>query len=297
MAVINVREIHRGRDGQGSLEETTYTRVFRVWTSTGSDEASVILTYLAGSPWNLYPGAAYPQDSRAWCTGARPTQDLGPLGWLVTATYSTKRERAERPEDDPIKISWDEEDYDVVVQKNRNGKAVLNSAGDYPNPALTAQDSILICTIEANVAALPTYLRTYRKAINQAAFVIDGLTVSAKHARVRRISLGQSKYRGTFPFRDVRIELAITDNDEDDWELRFLDRGFRKKVSNGATPPVYTREKIVSDDGTEPTEPVLLNGSGAVLADPTPDNAVFIEVPFYRLKQFIGNIPGCTAPP
>jgi len=288
MSVISIHEIWKGRDADGALDDTRYVRCFRVWTNSGADDGTVVGTALAGAPWLIYPGAPHPDDPRAFCISARPNNDLGNKGWLVSVTYSTKRELGQQPQDDDIEISWDEEDFERPILKDRDGKAVLNSAGDFPDPSPMGSDSILIATIDLNVAAVPAYLRAYRKAINTDAFTIEGLTVNAKHARVRRIKMGKRRFRAAYPFREVSIELAITDNNEDDWEIRFLDAGYRRL--NDGTGPI----KIVNDDQTEPTAPVLLDGAGQPIVNPTPDNAVYREVGWYRLKTFVGNIPGIT---
>lgn len=301
MTVVHIHEVWRGRDADGQLDDTRYTRVFRVWTDNGADDGAIVGAALAAAPWNVFPGAAFPNDARAFCIGCKPNNDLGNKGWICAATYSTKRELAQAPEDDEIEISWDEEDIEVPVLKDRDKKAVLNSAGDFPDPPPVASDSILIAKIELNVAAVPAYIRSFRKSINQDAFTIDGLDVHEKHARVRRISLGKRRYRGSNPFRPVSIELAITDNDEDDWEIRFLDAGFRRiniggsgsgsgSGSGGSTGLI----KIVNDDQTEPTSAVLLDGNGQPLANPSPDTAIYRTAGFYRLRTFVGNIPGCT---
>lgn len=294
MAVISIHEIWKGRDGESTLDDTQYTRVFRVWTNSGSDTADTIMLAMASTPWFVYPGVLYPTDTRAFCASVRPNNDLGNRGWLVTASYTSKQEFAERPENDPVKISWDEEDIEVPIVKDRNGHAVLNSAGDPPDPPVMASDSILIARITCNAASRPAYIRAYRKAINTDAFTIDGLTVNARHARVRRISMGENKYRGSYPFRDISIELAILDNDEDDWDIRFLDAGFRRRMDMGGTPPEYQMQKIVNDDNTEPSQAVPLDGGGMVLHNPTPDTCVFQTVEWYRRKTFVGVIPGCV---
>jgi hypothetical protein len=291
MAVESIREIWRGRDADGQLDDTRYTRVFRIWTTSGADDATVVGAALALPPWNIFPGAVHPNDPRAFCVGARPQNDLGPKGWICAATFSTKRELAQDPTDDDIEISFDEEDIDVPVIKDRDGEAVLNSAGDYPSEPIMAQDSILICKIDLNVAAWPSYLRAYRKTINQDQFKIEDLTIDAKHARVRRISIGKKRYRASNAYRSLSIELAILDNDEDDWEIRFLDQGYRRKTGAGKLETI-----TLDGDGTEPTTPVLLDGSGDVLASPTPATAVFREAKFYRLQNFVGVIPGCVSP-
>jgi hypothetical protein len=292
MAVEHIHEIWKGRDADGQLDDVRYTRLFRIFTTSGADDGTVVGNALAAAPWNVYPGATHPNDPRAYCIGARPQNDLGPRGWICAASYSTRKELAAAPENDHIEIDLDEEDIDVPVVKDRDGKAVTNSAGDFPAEPVMAQDSLTIARIECNVVTIPAYALTYRKSINSDTFTIEGLTIGPKKARLRRMKLGKKRFRATNPFRSLQIELALLDDDDDDWEIRFADRGFRKKVTSGGG---HTYEKILSDDGTEPTDPPFLNGSGAPLANPTIDNIVYREVGYYKLKTFGGVIPGCVA--
>ena len=74
------------------------------------------------------------------------------------------------------------------------------------------------------------------------------------------------------------------------WVEKILDRGFRKKDPSDSTK----RVPIKNDDGTWPTEPVLLDGSGAVLADPSPTNAASVDADLYPTFDFT-NIPSITA--
>ena len=293
MAVTHIHEIWKGRGADGKVDETTYVRVFRAWTNSGFDGGATVGAALQASVYAVGPGSVYPEDARAFCVGVTPNNDLGPMGWLLTATYSTKKEYAAQPQDDPFEIEWDEEDIEVPIIKDRDGKAVLNSAGDPPDPPLMGADSILVATVTLKAATLPAYLRAYRKSINSAAFTIDGITVNAKHGRIRKIRLGKSRYRASYPYRDVTIEIAILDNDEDDWEIRWIDAGFRKRVEYPAASGDYIMEKIVNSDMTEPSSPVPLDGSGLPLVDPDPDNVIINETKWYRLKTFGGNIPGC----
>lgn len=285
MAVRDSFEVWRGRGGDSSQDETTYVRVIRVWTDNPADDEDVVAAHCA-TEYGIAHGVQLTGKS-AWCVSVKATNDLGPCGWLLTSTWSSKQEFATAPEDDPVEIEWDEEDLEVPVLKDRNGHAVLNSAGDFPDPLPVASDSILIATITFKTAASGVALRSYRKSINSDAFTIDGLTVNAKHARVRRIKLGKRKFRGSDPYRDGTVELAITDNDEDDWEIRWLDAGYRYLEAG-------KRRKATSDgDDTDPISPILLDGSGGRLASPSPATAVFNVTEYYRLKTFIGNIPGC----
>jgi hypothetical protein len=63
------------------------------------------------------------------------------------------------------------------------------------------------------------------------------------------------------------------------WKLSLLDAGYRRKDG--------TQRKIITNsDGTLPTMPVPLDGSGAVLSNPTPATAVYREFTVYETKAF-----------
>lgn len=286
MAVVNSWVMWTGRGADSKTDETTFVRLIGVTTNDASDDEDVVYAYI-NTTYGIAHGAQL-LGKAAWCISIKIDNNNGPFGWIATCTFSSKVELASLPENDPVEIDWDEEDIQVPVLKDRNGEAVLNSAGDFPDPLPVADDSILVANITFKTAATGAVLKAFRKSINSDAFTIDGVTVSAKHARVRRIKLGKVKYRGSNPYRDGSIQLAILDDSEDDWEIRWLDAGYRY-VDAGK------RKKITSDgDDTEPTTPVMLDGSGGILASPSPATAVFNVTPYYRLKTFVGNIPGVS---
>ena len=298
MSVVSIIEIFKGRGGDGTLTETQYVRVLRVVTDDGTDGPDVVLAAVALTPWFIYGGAAYPTDAGFRCISARPNNDVSPKHWLVTATYSNKFDWQENPVNDEITIDWDEEDFQKPVTKDRNGQAVVNSAGFPPVEPLMADDGHRIVTIKANVSSRPAYSVSYRRAINSASFTIDGELIAAKYAQVRRISCSWWKYRGSSAYREITLQLSIRNSSDTDFELYWLDQGFRRvptaaEISAG-TYVAGDRPRITDVHGVEVTDPVLLDGSGNPLSNPSASTAVFIQTPYYPLKTFAGVLPGCT---
>ena len=64
--------------------------------------------------------------------------------------------------------------------------------------------------------------------------------------------------------------------------MELLDSGFMIKDPSDSTK----RVAAYIDDGTEPSTPALLDGSGGLLANPTPANAVFLSFDVYKTRTF-----------
>jgi len=103
-----------------------------------------------------------------------------------------------------------------------------------------------------------------------------GVTYAIGVAKVQRISISGTQVRGAFNFLSVQIDIHLR---RDGWLLEPLDVGFRYLSG------VY-RKAIVSDDGTPITTPVMLNGSGLVLSNPTSATAVYGSFKIYKTDTF-----------
>jgi len=130
MAVSSVKEIWRGRDGDDSSSPSVriHSRVFRVVTDDPYDDAEDI--YASG----LLPaiGAAHPNNASATCRRRRGrNESFSPKVWIFVCSYSTEQrfEPTDNPLNDPADIQWETQQFQKVITEDRNGDAIVNSAG------------------------------------------------------------------------------------------------------------------------------------------------------------------------
>lgn len=279
MTVTLIGEDPAGRTGTNNKGVRTYTRVFKLEASDRNDGP-----YAVGSASGLpLIGSLHNEDLTAWCVSLTPTNNNPWKGWIVTAEYSSAVETFENPHQDPAEISWSTEQYQVVASKDRLGRAILNSAGDYfSDPPPMRDESRRIVTIEKNMSFVPTWILDTENAVNSAAFVVDGFAVAAGLAKIQRVSVGKKEYRNNTMFRRVTIEMHLQKNG---WDLEILDAGMRQRNDDGKL------EKILSEaDSSDVTTPVPLDGTGKVLNDPTPTSAVYGSYNVYPTFDF-ANLP------
>lgn len=288
MSVVLASKIWDNREGSdGDNGVRTYTQVWRVQTDNKWDDAATVLSSTgAGIPFR---GMLHPTDNAAYCRSVRARNEgASPFWWTVTANYSTEREINDSPLDDPAEISWDGEQYQEVVVYDTNGKAVLNSAGDPFDPPPMRDRTRRTVDIRFNLAAVPTWILDYEDAVNSAAIYIDGLPVAAKAAKCGPVRVSPWKERNDIRYREINLTIHLN---KDLWRLQVLDQGFR---TINATDPTL-RDNVTNDgDSLEPTLPVLLDGGGSALADPSLANAVFLPFDVYPAVDFT-ILPGIEA--
>lgn len=275
MTVTLLGEDAAGRTATNQRGVRTYTRVFKLKSDSKADGP-----YTVGSAIGLpLIGSRHNEDFAAYCTTLTPTNNEPWAGWIVTAEYSSALEMDIYPQNDPISITWSTEQYQIVATKDRNGKPILNSAGDYfSDPPPMMDVSRRIVTIEKNMMFVPSWILETQDCVNSANFLLDGIVIGAGKAKIQRVSVGPKEQRNSAPFRRVTIEIHLQKNG---WDLEPLDAGFRKRDAENKLV------KITSDgDGTDVTTPVLLDGTGDVLVDPTPDNAVYGSFNVYSTFNF-----------
>ncbi|TWT57257.1 hypothetical protein KOR42_06150 [Thalassoglobus neptunius] len=262
MSVLGFYEkaARRGRLENGIL---TAQRIFQLKTSLGDKENIAVQDFRLPSIGSLHD--VY---SACWCNSIDWQQQGNSAEWTVTCNYSSERELNEDPTAEPAEITWDGESYTEVVFVDINGDAIVNSAGDYfVDPTPTREKTHLIAKIKKNVSALPTWVLSYRDVVNSGAINIDGLPIGAKLAMIRRPLIGPWQERNDIPFRELTIDVHIHPRG---WKLEPMDVGFREKDGSD-------RIQIKDGNDDEPTTPVPLDGSGNVLANPTPSNVVFLD--------------------
>lgn len=220
-------------------------------------------------------GTTWTEDSGAWCRSLTINSTDGWRGWEAVATFDSSFEISENPVLDPTSIEWDGEPYDEPIIFDRNWHAALNSAGD-PFMNLFRERSRRIVSVRTNVAAVPLWIITAEDAVNSGPFLLDGFMIPTGMAKLGAPRLGPWQYRNGIRYREMSMVIKLN---KDTWTVKPLDAGFRQKVGG-----VYQR--ITSDDGTDVTEPVCLDGAGEVLANPTPSTAVYVSLDIYPELDF-----------
>lgn len=167
-----------------------------------------------------------------------------------------------------------------AITRDINNHAILNSAGD---PILqTMEDNTIGLSVTSNIASVPKSFMLLRNTRNENAFTIQGVPVSAKAARFVLPSnwLSEPKARNDISYLEFTYELILDEIDLHDG--RPLDAGFRWRYSVSPLKIIT----ILNDDGSEPSEPVLLDGFGHILDDPTPETAVYRQAEKYPLADY-----------
>lgn len=211
--------------------------------------------------------------------------------WLVTGNYGPAGgENATfppNPLDHPIELSWGSERVDIVVDRDVNGNAVTNSAGDFfeENPP-TIEKYRIILTIQRNESSFsPTLALTWKGTVNNAAWTVAGTSFAAYTVKCLDITSNAVYHPACGWFWPVKYDFAI---DLDGWRYKPLDRGVRMNDGSG-------KRAILDSQGQPIPDPVLLNGSGLPLTGGTPVVLTFNICPlsdFSLLNFDYTNAPG-----
>ncbi len=248
-------------------------RSFVVESNSALTEYSV----LASGPalGSVHPRFAWLYAVRKQCKPLRG--DL--TAWELTVGYenvSVDPNWNENPLQRPPSITWSSVSYEEDFTRDILGKPVLNSAGDYFDPPPKVQRSRWQVTYRRNRASVPTWLLSYVDAINSDSFSLGGISIPRGYAKLDKIDIGPLQIDGGYSFYEVGYSFLIQNGT---WQPAILDQGLYENVDG--------ERRRIRISGEPVTEPVLLDGNGKVLSDPTPDNAKWLtkykayrELPF-----------------
>jgi len=281
-----------GRTASNDKGVRTYSQTYILTADSKTDTASDV-----GNNSQLPSiGSAHATDAMAYCKSLSVNCVSGYTGWEVTATWTTENSIEgetglnEDPEQDRHVITWNGSIQNVSIYKDRDGKGILNSAGD---PLLDVMDTNLLgVTVASNVTAVPSWILGYRNSINNAAINVGGLAIATGVARLVFSGgfISAAKSRGDHTYYTFSYELIFDEQESHKGQL--LDQGYRQKYSESGVTDGH--RNILNDDLTVITEPAMLDGLGEKLDDPSPESAAYITVNKYHLKDF-SVLPGVTA--
>lgn len=280
-------------DGTSSSQDQgwtrTYSRAFRVTTDNpykraGTARAAVMSAFSLsiGTHYKVFDSngtTILEEDTGSFIQRITATYDGGGdndgLDWLVTVEYGPfdATTFGANPIDHPLKISWGTAKFEKAVEKDINGVAIVNSAGDYFDPPPTIDDSRTILRITKNLATFdPTIAHDFKDSINSdtwhgyppRTWKVEDITAELKF----NAECGW--------YEEVTFELALN---PDLWKKEILDQGLRK-LSGGS------QANIKDTNGEDITSPMLLNGSGAPLAPLGTPTYLLFQV--YKERAFSG---------
>lgn len=217
--------------------------------------------------------STHPDSPQFLCKRLRGKQDRNaPLRWDVEAEYDTapidSDDNPESPLARPAKITWSTTKYQKAIERDRDGNAIINSAGDYFDPPPIADVSRWTASVTKNVAGVPTSILSYVDGLNSSTWEIDGVSVEANVAKVMSISIGEEQVEGDVVYR--QFSYTVEFDPVDKWKGKYLNQGFYYKDGSN-------RKRILDANSKPVVTPKLLNSSGAVISDPTPSSATFKE--------------------
>ena len=281
-----------GRSATNDKGVRTYSQTYVLTSDSKSDTSSDV-----GNNSNLPSiGSIHATDGLAYCTNLSVKCVSGYTGWEAVANWSTANSvdgstgLSEDPEQDRHIITWNGSTQNISIYQDRDDNGILNSAGD---PLLDVMDSNLLgVTISSNVTGVPSWLLGYRNSINNAAINVGGLAIATGVARIVFPGgfISPAKTRGDYTYYTFSYELIF--DEQENHEGKLLDQGYNERFTDINT--VNGLRPILNDEKTVVTEPALLDGSGARLANPTTATAQYITVNKYFQKDF-SVLPGVTA--
>jgi hypothetical protein len=260
--------------------QSTYTRSFQVIASDKRAGAIRVVAEVGVRIGDVYRiGTAgddwFEEDTSAFCTEIAAEQDTGPEAdgkqWTIALEYGPLEDTEVDPLNKPADVELDHDHFDRPVIRDVDGNLICNSAGDPFNPPIRRDDSRPVLTVVKNYPA-PFDMNLaddFRDTINITPFFgRPPGTVKCRAPRAARLfhSVIGEYYRVTLQF----------DFNRDGWNARPLDEGFRY-ASGGQLVPALSGNALA-------TEPVLLDGSGGLLA--VGGDPMFHDYQIYEGRDF-----------
>lgn len=289
--VTTVKEHWPNRGGTfGVSRESSVRRHWTVKTSNKMDDPGVIRDHFRDNLGiSLYVPHPNPNLIQFLFRTLDCTQfSEAPTLWEVVGNYSSEPfdEEDQEQQDNPnpvlraTVIEWDSELSQEFTARDKDGKAMLNSAGDALE-SIERDDVRWIITLTKNFEALPGWVAGYVNKVNSEEITVDGQELAARTCKLQRLRIPGRRVEGGVSFVEVTAEIAYR---PDTWDVYRLDEGFN------ALDRVGEKYKILipDEDGEmrEPTEPIPLDGEGSVLFTATEDTAVFRHFKIYKEADF-----------
>lgn len=283
MSARVVSVVEQAPEGGGETNGVaTFTRIFLVQLSAsdplGADIALNAASIPAdGDPW------PYAVEGRVTpiVTSRTVTQEgeRGGVLYKVTVQYSNDYAKADTgtggttettttdlpPWMQPAKINYDFSEYPISMQRDYEGKPVVNVNNEpFDPPIMTTLCMPRISIAKASLNYNPTLAASMIGTINSTPFtMIGGPTIAKGNARLLKFA-GASNYYvnadgAKTPYYDVTVEIQIAPPTGHGWDKVVLNQGYKEIVGGKLT-------RALTEDGKEfEPQPILLALDGTRL--------------------------------
>jgi hypothetical protein len=241
----------------GDISEERATRFFYVSSSVANVDP-VAVAAASGIPayYDEHP------DNSAYLMKQKRTKSLGDEAgtyrWEVQCDYSN---RIVTPLEAPILYEWDFSEASQSYFFDTADSPVVNSAGQPFDSIPERETGSITCNITVNVASdfdVSIFL-SFREQINDASFVVDGVTIDTDQAKFSGASVSAQTLSDSIWFRTCKLTFKFRLS----WNDVFADMGYYQYSATGTGDLV----SITVGTPPQPTQKAYpLNGSGAAAA-------------------------------
>lgn len=285
MTILAVNENRDSPSGSNNFEAgPAYIREFTAYCSSIFDGPQTLLTSgtfpVVGQAWVF--GSEFNEDAICQTVTVTKQEDHGRWTdgsvcylWDIRCEFrinqpdsSTPPSLPENPLLRPVIIRGNTSFYSEFSQKDKDGNPIINSAKELFPPHEVEKDLVEFEFVRNEAVSPAGFARFYAGRVNQSPIW------GAPERSIRCLGIAWEKqYENGYEFYSCTYRFAFK---EDLWQLELVDNGFNElKGSPQKLVP------ILLDDGTRPTEPFKLNGSGAKLAD----NAAPVLLPKFNIYK------------
>lgn len=282
MATLTWQEVHP-LEGQYELDwqaggSASFRRTWIVRSDVPVTEQAVLND--TGAP---QIGQAHPRYEGAYCTRVHAAPQ-GPLVWQVEAEYQTPGRTGQQnpnPLNRPARIRWSTVVMRMPVFYDRDGKPILNTAGEPFDPPLEVDRKLPVVEVRKNLASVPSWILDYREAINSTAWTIDGVIILAKCAMMESVEVSEVQVENDISYREVAYRAVVAPTALG-WQPRLLNAGYSELVGSGNNQKLAP----IVINGTTPSHPVPLDANGRRIPKPTPTNVIWLTFNVYPELDF-----------
>jgi hypothetical protein len=262
VAVVSIRKLWADRVGEEDEKaKRTYTRGIGVTTDntlTGIISVKVAVTGFIGGRFTPYvddDGLADPLGAYAERISVRQVDD-DPNEWLAVVYYSSRSPNPQQNTESPTQrtptVKWDFVQWQRPIERDAEGFAMVNSAGEKFDPPIEIDDSRLQLTITRyETSYSPALALSYKDVVNSDVFA----GCQPGQVKAKPFTSDQQFENGVYYFAVTYVfDFRQT------WKLHIIDQGYH------TMDPTTGALVVINDKNFQPVSaPALLNGDGGLL--------------------------------